>query len=164
MNLAPSTVRLLLVFAMAVAWYLGIHSPLAERAEVAAGTLAAARTRLLAARRLAGMQEEVEPLLRQASPGVLLVAKLEARLQAGGLKDRMVQMHTIPVKRDREGRSRAKDSAYLRLDRLDLQQVMAALGELERLDRSLWVRKVDLKLLGEREAMLEVEVDELITE
>lgn len=164
MNLATSAPRILLVLGALLAWYLGLHAPLATRAETAAGGLTAARDRLLAARRLARMQEEVEPLLREATPGVLLVAKLEARLQAGGLKDRMVQMHTIPVKRDREGRSRAKDSAYLRLDRLDLQQVMAALGELERLDRSLWVRKLDLKLLGEREAMLEVEVDELITE
>lgn len=144
-------------------YWLGVYQPLAGRAEAARSAYETARAQQKSSRRLLELDRELAPFLEQQLEGQNLLSRVEQRLQALGLRDRAVQMRSTAPRKDEDGKVRARDAAVLRLQRLDLKQLTAILEDLDRLPRDVWVRKLNLALQGDREAQVELELEELQT-
>lgn len=135
--------------------------PLQEREAAVRRDLVQARNRLAEAHVLAGLHQRLKPLLQGAGAGINLVTKLDQLIRARGLGDRVVQMQSQAPRPAKPGDIGSKESAILRLDRMDLEQLHAALQALDSLESNVWVRKMEVQRRGEDEATATFEVDEI---
>lgn len=141
-------------------YWMAVYAPLVERLEVAERERVLVANRMQEATTLERLHDQLKPLLDRSS-GINLVTQLDALMRARQLKDRVVQMQSQPVKKPADGSLEPNESALLRLDRLDLNQLHAALEAMGSLHRNVWVRTLEIRRQGGEEAMLVLEVDEL---
>ena len=138
-----------------------VVTPLQVREEEVRKDLVRARNRLAEAHVLAGLHQRLKPLLNGAGADINLVTKLDQLIRARGLRDRVSQMQSQAPRPTKPGEVGSQESAMLRLDRMDLEQLHAALQALDALESNVWVRKMEIQRRGENEAIATFEVDEI---
>jgi hypothetical protein len=138
-----------------------VLAPLQEREDAVLEDLVRARNRLAEARVLAGVHQRLKPLLQGAGADINLVTKLDQLVRARGLGDRVVQMQSQAPRPSKPGEVGSQESAVLKLDRLDLEQLHTVLQALDTLESNVWVRKMEIRRRGETEATATFEIDEI---
>lgn len=138
--------------------------PLGERHAAASREVTEVRERLAAAQVLRDLKAQLDPLLVASASTDKLLTRVERRFQQAGVRRRVRQMRDLPVKEEPDGSRRVREAAFLRVDNLDMHELEKVLKELDRLERDVWVRKLDLRIDREERGVLVLEIEELETE
>lgn len=149
-----------LTLLLLVGWVF-VLSPLQEAEAAVNQELVRAGNRLAEARVLAGLHQRLKPLLQGAGADINLVTKLDQLVRARGLGDRVAQMQSQAPRPTKPGQVGSQESAVLKMDRLDLEQLHTALQALDTLESNVWVRKMEIRRRGEKEAAATFEIDEI---
>jgi hypothetical protein len=161
-----SSQQLLSIFfalSLVALYYWFLYAPLQQRLELAEAAWRTSGQRKQQAEALARLHGELEGFLAVSPRGLNLVSRLQTLFRKKGLQDR-VQLQSRPPKAAGEGALAPNETALVRLDRLDLNQLQTILSAMDTLDRNVWVRLMEIRRYGKNEAKVILEVDELETE
>lgn len=146
--------------ALLAGFYLAVYGPLQARLSAAQAELLRAQNRLGEARVFADLHSRLGRVLEGRTGGANLMTKLDQLVRERGLKDRVAQMQAMPAKAPQGGIT-PRESALVRLDRLDLEQLSKVLRGLDGLSANVWVRKMEIRRQGTEEALAIFEIDEI---
>lgn len=150
--------------ALAFFYYNVVYEPLRESRDRARTEAKAAADNLVLARTLEGLHAELEPLTTEVSTTRNLVSRVEEIFRGAGLSDRVVYVRSKAVPPPKEGETAPLEIAEARLDRLDLRQLVQALGLLSRFENNVGVRLFELRRQANEEAQLILEFEKFAAE